>query len=1116
MEPKDNRPQPFHFKDQRQFRIHQRLGQLVGPGAASFYRDACMIMIQQLSLESTTHLVAHMLREIDSTLLSVLLPYANEKDVPERENEGHKTNVKKVLKTFGLEEETHIAITWLSLVGHDSSTIHGRTHRNDLDSPRPVDDEFRDFCRKFDTVMDSILDKFESRYNLVFKLLDKLLSEPSPTGKIIKKLKNEIPNNFVSRKYFFDHLTHTQWVEPLAKKGFFNSPPQLERDDESNTTSFPVWPESRYLARMAPEAPDTVLKVIEKIETDNYHVRLDIAKAGAAMPSAQAACMVSVVKKWEGEYFNFILLPAELGKLVGLLANGGHANEAFELASSLLKIPSSGNMLSGNLGWAYNELLESILNDLWKIKPNPTFELLCKKLNEAIEVNKMPDGINDRSLSWRPVIEDHEQNRIHRFAIENVLVTSIRDIPSDIVKEKGSEIFQRLESQPFPVFHRIALHLRRVYWAIDREGTEKIVLEKLPCDDRYWKHEMNMLLREHFATMSDYTKKTYLSMIEDEVGMKKWISAEQEEGTPKEKIEKRVQNWKYSKLRPIQKHLEGKWLTQFEEYRNEFGKGDDHDFMSFTVSRCAFESPKTLDELRSWSDEEIIEYLKKWEGQHDLMGPSAEGLREVLSSLASLEPERFSACAKNFIDTDPIYVRGLLTGIESVVKKDKKLDWFSILELCAWVVKQDREIPNRQSRYADIDPGWVWARQTIANLLEKGFGSEGATIPYELRNQAWDVLELLTYDPQPTLEDEREENGYGGPPENVSLNTVRGKAMHAVMYYALWIRRHNEQQTNKDELIKKGFDEIPEVRDVLAKHLDPEYDPSPAIRSVYGQWFPWLHLLDPAWTTEHIGKIFTHDELWDAAWSTYVMFCQPYLDFFNLLKNEYAYAIGDIKQEKQHRARFANPNDRLAEHLMIYYWHDSIGLDAPGNILPDFFAKAPASVRGHAISFIGENLSNTEEKVDSETIERLKLLWMRRIEEAQNADEKDDYKPEMSAFGRWFASGRLDSQWAINELKSALSISGKISSDHSVIEQLAMIAPQFPLESVECFRLMAEGDKEGWLIESWKEDALTLLRAALGSDIAKDAAEEIVNRLLAKGLNGAFRDLLSNSGSSEK
>jgi hypothetical protein len=120
-----------------------------------------------------------------------------------------------------------------------------------------------------------------------------------------------------------------------------------------------------------------------------------------------------------------------------------------------------------------------------------------------------------------------------------------------------------------------------------------------------------------------------------------------------------------------------------------------------------------------------------------------------------------------------------------------------------------------------------------------GRASELNRYHFKKRRQCWQILELLTDDLDPTLEDETE---YGGKrdPANYSINTTRGEAMHAVVSYALWVYRNTTQEIDTAEYSMRTFDRMPEVRSVLDKHLDPTVDSSAAIRSIYGQWFPWL------------------------------------------------------------------------------------------------------------------------------------------------------------------------------------------------------------------------------------------------------------------------------------
>ena len=202
----------FRFEDPRQKRIYEKLLRLVGPGAASFYQDACRLMEIKPPLETTTHLVAHSLREIESALRDVLEPVAEQANSLERKKSkggnNHRTEILSVLKGLGIPETDSIAQAWLKTADQGNSyRLHARAHRNALTTPHPPDEGFLQFWNDMEAMLDVVLDKFESAYVSVFKFLDELLVKPAPSQNNVKKLRDHIPNNQVAFSYFFDKLT---------------------------------------------------------------------------------------------------------------------------------------------------------------------------------------------------------------------------------------------------------------------------------------------------------------------------------------------------------------------------------------------------------------------------------------------------------------------------------------------------------------------------------------------------------------------------------------------------------------------------------------------------------------------------------------------------------------------------------------------------------------------------------------------------------------------------------------------------------------------------------------------------------------------------------------------
>lgn len=246
MPPENDLPEPFRFTNPRQSRIHRHL-LLVSPGAASFYLDACRLMVTEPPFEATTHLVAHLLRETESALRDVLETFMerserlDEKGKPAKRT--HEDEVRAILKGLGIPETNAVAEAWLRLPGKSGYGLHARAHRDDLARPRPVDQDYRQFWGDMEAILDTITEKFEASYLESHRTLDELLTVTAPTRAYAQRLRLNVPHNVVAFGYFFNKLSNPAWLVPLRDEGLFRRPPEPEHDTEKGTISFPRWPQ---------------------------------------------------------------------------------------------------------------------------------------------------------------------------------------------------------------------------------------------------------------------------------------------------------------------------------------------------------------------------------------------------------------------------------------------------------------------------------------------------------------------------------------------------------------------------------------------------------------------------------------------------------------------------------------------------------------------------------------------------------------------------------------------------------------------------------------------------------------------------------------------------------
>lgn len=503
-----------------------------------------------------------------------------------------------------------------------------------------------------------------------------------------------------------------------------------------------------------------------------------------------------------------------------------------------------------------------------------------------------------------------------------------------------------------------------------------------------------------------------------------------------------------------------------------------------------FVSENPTDVLKDLSDTDLIEKLKTYK---DETGWSFErdSIAKELGVLVKLDPNRFAALIEEIAATKNEYLDETVRAFEEVADELSEDNIIKILEALTEIFKAGSNV-EEEERHNYFE----WTKSSSIRLIEKLVSrkeDKSERITIKSHQAITDLLLLLSRTEGPDSKDDS-----SSTPADLSVNSNRGKALHAIAYLLAWMNRNKV----KKELYKPIFDE-------LDWHLDPKNDPIPAMHAVYGWRFELLYGTDKDWATRNMDTIFSNDELGNAAFDAYVM--------FNRVHEEALQILGDVfKRELPRLAEAPSDNGRgrhdalenFVQHLALHYWYTDLDL-SEGSIMDTLLKTANKKYVKELANFVGFRLYKSKDVETKEHIEKLIKLWDGVVGLAKADNTKIEALEE---FGTWFASGKFDPKWSLEQLTYAASKAGNINLDFAALEYMEKITDQYPAESIKALSAMVDGTRERWSVASWSSNATAIIQSAYksGDDSVKQLAKDLANKLVAKGYT-EYRNVLADT-----
>ncbi len=920
------------------------------------------------------------------------------------------------------------------------------------------------------------------------------------------------------------------WLEPLRKRGYFSNPP--DPISESDCTSFPLWPESQYLVRMAAKKPEEVMEIIEKIKpTKNFRVHTDYASAAGNMPGTVAKRIVPLASEWiKNRDTIFSLLPYKLADLVIKLYEDEETDAALDLASTILdvtideSVDSQGEEEFIDLkprvksyfdSWDYKKIVKKIVSRLKKGCPLGLLEILSKILSRAIclenKVRAIAERNYDCSYIWQPAVEDHEQNR-HADDPKNSLVFAIRDLIADLGKENNKMLSRGLEilgKYEYPIFRRLELHTFRLFPEFCADRIIEVFSSKELFHNARVFHEYVLLLESQFPGLPAEIQKLILGWIEE--------GPKLDSGSPKNqskrdltpgKIERRKELWQLRCLRPLRDFLQGNWKKWYHDLTAKFPEPEPYDFPFYSSSWVGPVSPIDKERLRRMPPNNFIDYVvKDFRPVEIEAAPSPQGLARLLSDVVKENPAPYAKIAKRFLDERiyPAYLSGLLSGLELALVGASSFAVEPVISLCEAIIKRPESI-DKDSRDAFDFGKLAWVRGSVASFIRELMRRDNCSVSEKVMSRSKAVIfHIIENDKDPTEESEKK---YGPPNMDFithAINCNRGKAMHALMEYCLRIAKMcvNKTTSKKEDLPIAERRLQLDVASFLEKRLQVEQ--SPSVQSMFGRYLPLMYYhLDRDWIEKRIQEnlIFPGQEektnIWKAHWQGFIAFNDFNYELFLFLKDHYSKAIDLLKYPYAGNRKGTEQYDRrLAKHLMISYWREHEDIVPKGSLINQFFKNAPVDLRLHAITFLG--IAVPEANKDKKKWERLKGLWQSRVKAAKDK--------ELAGFTEWLKYRLPESIDNLSKLiQSMIPYLGEAYRLDDFLEYLENNARDFPDASLSLLLKLLDKPPNIHFLEDSIRNILVKIPKTKDS-IILGKVKDVVDKMCLLGYYD-FRDLI--------
>jgi hypothetical protein len=865
----------------------------------------------------------------------------------------------------------------------------------------------------------------------------------SPTNEMLEKVLSSVKKE-TDRQYFFLKLKNPLWIEPLRKRGYFNNPPKVKQLPEGNV-QYPNWPELNYLVNMAKETTDEIIDIVLNLpKTDNprvYNYIIDIALNVEGRKSAKMLPKVIEFTEIENRFFAY-----RYPEILHHWINQGNIHEALVIVKKLVPFiedpkyktklrfrKNKNSKLEASLEpsprfeqWDYQQILEKGIRPLADKEPYQVARILIDATSGMIRMRMHPDDLEkkqdeDNSEIWCRRLDkpgrryqDVKEILVHTltYACEKVF---------EIAPESIESLDQALRNQPWKLFKRLRQHLYASYpndqtlpWICE------MILDHIEYSKWEYHYELQLMIRKSseffgYGLLSEAEKMEIFQKILNgppKEDYRQWLGDEYSEDA----YNKRQRYFHRMQLRPFATLLRGEYRRYFDELEKE-EQGEtvsDDSYLPYGRIKSGWvthQSPKSLVDLEKLSDGEILAFLNGWNEryrdknnwlvEYDVSALAGE-FQTLFKERIVPDKERLGYWMMNREKiARPIYVVAMVKAMMEIVKDrcfDNLDQW---MEFCAWIVShpdservEGRPRPNEES---SDHPDWGRPRRAVVDFIEVCLKKD-TSVTIAVRDDLANLLQQVCIQFDWWLDCDRPVVLNHDDQITEAINKTRSRALEALINFGFWVRRYLPE------------DPVSEVTDILSERLAKEELPlTRPERALLGMQFGSLCSLNQAWAINQKKVLFPQEEkvFWHDAFGSFIRFNRPGKQVFEILREDFEYALDNLDDWMTSKDDDRNYVDRLGQHIFTYYLWKVFPLTGAESLLERFYEKTSKERQRWANLFdhVGRSLRNSPKHLEKSLIDRAIAYFNWRFDSAEPM--------ELQQFTFWLEAECLGPEWRL-------------------------------------------------------------------------------------------------------